>query len=171
LTQVSKEYGIKKIDPFKASSHMLLSEPDVACVCVSYDTTKYPPKGFPSCLNNEMQCNADRCFFHREKGAEGKAFGWAEAEPGSFLPLPPLPALPRPHGSQARGHQRLDVPIRLQCQGDKHMGTGRKSNSSMIWVCMCSTAATVSVQKTGGCHGEEKEMCFTGHHGRWLVSL
>lgn len=72
---------------------MLMSEPDVTCVCVSYDTTKYPPKGFPSCLNNEMQCNANRCFFHREKGEEGKAFGWAEAEPRFFLPLPPLPVL------------------------------------------------------------------------------
>lgn len=49
------------------------------------------------------------------------------------------------------------------------MGPGRESNLHMIGV--CSIAATVSVRKTGGCHGEEKEMCFTGHHGRWLVSL
>lgn len=75
LLQVSKEYGIKKIDPLKAFSHMLMSEPDVTCVCVSYDTTKYPPKGFPSCLNNEMQCNANRRFFHGEKGEDRKMFG------------------------------------------------------------------------------------------------
>lgn len=110
-------------------------------------------------------------FFHREKGEEGKVLGWTEAEPGSSLPLPPLPALPCPHGLQERGHRQLDVPVCLQCQGDKLMGTGRESNLSMIGVSVHCIAATASVQKTGGCHGEEKEMCFTSHHGRWLVSL
>lgn len=51
------------------------------------------------------------------------------------------------------------------------MGAGRESNPCMTGAGMLSLAATASLRKTGGCHGEEKEMCFTGHHGRWLVSL
>lgn len=57
---------MKIADTFKALSPGLMPELDVTCVCVSYDTAKHPPRGFPSCLNHGMQCNADSCLSEGE---------------------------------------------------------------------------------------------------------
>lgn len=121
-----------------------MPELDVTCVCVSYDTAKHPPRGFPSCLNHGMQCNADSCLSEGEgRRRESVWVGWGRAALCSVCP----------HSCHAAAQLWRDVPICLPCPGGEHMEL--EQGVSRLWLGCIAAAATV--QKAEAIMGKRKK--------------